>query len=378
MSTSTSLTYPSNDEANPTTLSNDITSSATTIGVGDIVSTPSTPYLALLAQTNGKREIVEVTSEDTSNNNITVNRGSQGTSAKSFNSGDKVFFGVQPASALDKVNLWTDDGDGSISYSGDVDITSGKFGVDAGSSARPAIDINGSDANGTSININNSNESATGVILLNDNQLLLKTEALNDPIQYQASEHLFSDGDMRVGDNNSPNYKLDVQGDINFTGNLRENGNSIETTVDIARYSTSDDSTDINKSTKTTILVNEVEREDTSFDLNTSNGVITIQEDGVYEISAHIAFTSTDARVNPKLWILKNDTDFVSGASLSGYIRAGNSNHNASSTNLETILDLKSGDDIRFETEANGESGTVNLLDNDCVFTFKEIAASTK
>jgi hypothetical protein len=107
MSTATSLPYGLNDTAVRTTLSNDITSGATSFDVSEVTNAPSVPFLiAVWVDQSPLREddmeIMEVTG--ISGTTLTVTRGAKGTAAQSFSSGDKVFMGVAPSDVFDEVS----------------------------------------------------------------------------------------------------------------------------------------------------------------------------------------------------------------------------------------------------------------------------------
>jgi len=104
MSSATSLPFGVNDTAVRTTLASGITSTDTSIGVGEVTNSPALPFLiAVFVDQSPLREddmeIMEVTS--ISGTTLTVNRGQKGTSAQSFSSGDKVFVGVLPSDFVD-------------------------------------------------------------------------------------------------------------------------------------------------------------------------------------------------------------------------------------------------------------------------------------
>ncbi|MCS3610968.1 hypothetical protein [Salinibacter ruber] len=104
MSSATSLPFGVNDTAVRTSLASGITSTDTSVDVGEVTNPPATPFLiSVFVDQSPLREddmeIMEVTS--ISGTTLTVNRGQKGTSAQSFSSGDKVFVGVLPSDFVD-------------------------------------------------------------------------------------------------------------------------------------------------------------------------------------------------------------------------------------------------------------------------------------
>lgn len=107
MSTASSLPYGVNDTAVRTTLSNNITSTDTSVDVGEVTNAPATPFLIAVwvdqsPLREDQMELMEVTS--ISGTTLTVNRAQKGTSARSFDSGDSVFMGVLPSDVFDLLN----------------------------------------------------------------------------------------------------------------------------------------------------------------------------------------------------------------------------------------------------------------------------------
>jgi len=106
MSSATSLPFGVNDTAVRTTLTAGITSTDTSVGVGEVTNPPSLPFLiAVFVDQSPLREdqmeIMEVTG--ISGATLAVTRGQKGTAAQSFSSGDKVFMGILPSDVFDQI-----------------------------------------------------------------------------------------------------------------------------------------------------------------------------------------------------------------------------------------------------------------------------------
>lgn len=130
MSSANSLPYGVNDTAVRTTLSAGITSSDTSVDVGEVTNPPTTPFLiAVFVDQSPLREddmeIMEVTG--VSGTTLTVNRGAKGTTAQSFSGGDKVFMGVIPSDAFDELGYTKEEVEdivaGLIQGSGSTTVT---------------------------------------------------------------------------------------------------------------------------------------------------------------------------------------------------------------------------------------------------------------
>jgi len=134
MSSATSLPFGVNDTAVRTTLSSGITSTDTSVDVGEVTNPPALPFLiAVFVDQSPLREddmeIMEVTS--ISGTTLTVNRGAKGTSAQSFSSGDKVFMGIVPSDVFDRDPAGILSGEGQvISADSNGDPTNVSAGAD--------------------------------------------------------------------------------------------------------------------------------------------------------------------------------------------------------------------------------------------------------
>jgi hypothetical protein len=152
-----------------------------------------------------------------------------------------------------------------------------------------------------------------------------------------------------------------------------DKANSVDGSTDItlARYPyawlqgnlTSTDSSDINKSSPTTLAWNSstFDSEFFSHSTSTDSDELVVNADGDYLVSVTVPMSSTVQRPNVHLDILVNGSKVNTATARSGYIRSGSA-HTESSNHLNVLLKgLSTSDVISATVSRSAESGLVSV-----------------
>lgn len=108
-----------------------------------------------------------------------------------------------------------------------------------------------------------------------------------------------------------------------------------------------------------------------SHDPTVPESAVTINEQGTYKIYANLYTDTSNQRTNPSFYFRVNGAE-VAGRSGSAYARKAD-NHRNTSTNLEIVRELSSGDTVDIETFEEANNGTTTLLNRRSVFTIEKM-----
>jgi hypothetical protein len=98
---------------------------------------------------------------------------------------------------------------------------------------------------------------------------------------------------------------------------------------------------------------------------------VSVSENGVYRIYCNLYMNTTNYRTNPSFRFYINGSE-VAGRSGSSYARDSNG-HQSTSTALEIIQELSSGDTIKVRTFQEANGGTVRVQDRRSIFTVEKL-----
>lgn len=123
----------------------------------------------------------------------------------------------------------------------------------------------------------------------------------------------------------------------------------------------SPDGYDINTGSGTRLNISSVPITAAAFTVDTTNDVITLEEDGTYEINCSYRGRHTGSytdRINPRIYARHGNSNAIPGAlAAGGYVRNAN-NHDESSLAFSAVIEVTAPHDIYFEhSTGNGTSG---------------------
>lgn len=98
---------------------------------------------------------------------------------------------------------------------------------------------------------------------------------------------------------------------------------------------------------------------------------VTINEAGTYKIYANLYSDTSSSRTNPSFRFRVNGSE-VAGRSGSAYAR-NREGHTDTSTNLEIVRELSSGDTIDVYTFSEASGGSANLQNRRSIFTIEKM-----
>lgn len=110
---------------------------------------------------------------------------------------------------------------------------------------------------------------------------------------------------------------------------------------------------------------------DAAFTHNTGNSSVTVNQSGTYRIYANLYTDSSSSRTNPSFRFRINGSE-VAGRSGSAYAR-NSEGHQYTSTSLEIVRELSSGDSIDIYTFSEASGGSCNLQNRRSVFTIEKM-----
>lgn len=177
-------------------------------------------------------------------------------------------------------------------------------------------------------------------------------------------------------------------GDINFASNLSvtdDGDGSVTvdasgggTTKNAASLTSTDTSTDINKTSWTQIPWNNQLDVDAGYTHDPANSPaqITFDNAGTYKVHVSISFDAVDNyRVNPGIRFAINGTR-RDRTGLTGYNRDASGHHEASNVLTEQIT-VNAGDTLTVQTYQFGNSGTCTMRSGESVLLIEEISETT-
>ena len=88
-----------------------------------------------------------------------------------------------------------------------------------------------------------------------------------------------------------------------------------------------------------------------------------MRKTGLVRIYTNLAFSSSNARVNPRVRVRKNGSEYCIGHGLGGYVRAA-SGHNEGSTSIMTQDYYQKGDYFEVMVDRVAAAGTCTPIDN--------------
>ena len=126
---------------------------------------------------------------------------------------------------------------------------------------------------------------------------------------------------------------------------------------------------DINPTTATPVVWSTIRQKDpddtkkSAANSSVDASKIEVYRTGLTKVYVSIGFSSSSARVNPRVRIRKNGTDYCVGHGLGGYVRAA-SGHNEGSTSIMTQDFYERGDYFEVMVDRAGAAGTCTPIDS--------------
>jgi hypothetical protein len=143
------------------------------------------------------------------------------------------------------------------------------------------------------------------------------------------------------------------------------------------RVRSSNTTLDINQSSEVVIPFDITDEIDSgTFTNNTTDDRIEISETGVYLFNVTIGTYSGNLRVNPRIRLKVNGTNYLNGDGAGGYIRA-NSGHDQASNTLNGYYTFQSGDYVQVVSQELGAAGSVTMRAGANFFSLVRIVGSS-
>ncbi len=134
---------------------------------------------------------------------------------------------------------------------------------------------------------------------------------------------------------------------------------------------TTSSSQDVNQTTTVNWDEHIIGPSDNAFSHTLGNSSVTVNESGTYKIYANLYTDTSSSRTNPSFRFRVNGSE-VAGRSGSAYARKAEG-HRDTSTSLEIMRELSSGDTIDIRTFAEASGGTCNLQNRRSIFTIEKL-----
>lgn len=133
---------------------------------------------------------------------------------------------------------------------------------------------------------------------------------------------------------------------------------------------TQDDTQELNNEPAAPMLWDDEHQVGDDFEVSANpltRGRVTVQKDDWYRIYTLVTYSSLTADTSIGVQVELNGALIVPGIGRHGYIKAGVSGHNRSSSSIEAWVELVEGDQIRVATSRNGAAGAVNPVAGECL-----------
>lgn len=153
-------------------------------------------------------------------------------------------------------------------------------------------------------------------------------------------------------------------------------GDDLAKSKNLAQLTSTDTTTDINKTSWTDIEFDVENKLDAAYTHDSTNtpAEITFDEAGTYRVSVSLSYDVTDSHVNPGIKFNVNGTRLETFG-LTGYTR-NTDNHNEASNTVSRLIDVSAGDTLRIQSIKRAGDGEATLRAEESVLTIEQLSAT--